>query len=120
MNKKESNPYRQIIIMVLFAVLTLLPARSALAGCEMDVADYEGWSIIYVGIVTGRVEEDGKREDDFEGCEYGRKLIVDDKYQVECLGYAYSYAYRPDIVILSNDSLAVACIDDEVYDVSLR
>lgn len=52
------------------------------AGCEVDISDYVGWQIIYSGTVTGYIDENGKKEDDFEGCEHGRILIVD--YSKSC------------------------------------
>lgn len=76
-----------------------------------------GWQIVYEGTVTGYVNENGEMEDSFEGCEHGRVLIVDYDKSITCAEYSYSYAYRPDIVILSNGSSMEACIDDEMYDV---
>lgn len=92
-------------------------ANEALAGCEIDVSDYVGWQIVYAGAVTGYIDEDGVEQDDFEGCEWGRVLIVDYTKAVTCNEYSYAYAYNPDIVILSNGSSMEACIDDEIYDV---
>ncbi len=102
---------------VLAAVLaTALPA-TAEAGCGVDISDYVGWKIIYSGTVTGYIDDNGKKEDDFEGCEYGRVLIVDYIKRVTCSEYNYSYAYHPDIVVMSNGSSLKACIDNEMYDV---
>ena len=89
----------------------------AFAGCEVDISDYVGWQIIYSGTVTGYIDEDGVEQDDFEGCEHGRVLIIDYSKTVTCAEYSYSYAYHPDIVILSNGSSMEACIDDDMYDV---
>lgn len=93
----------------------LLSMKSASA-CEMS--DFVGWTIVYSGTVTGYIDEDGEEHDDFEGCEYGRVLIVDYSRTVTCSEYNYSYAYHPDIAILSNGSSMKACIDDEMYNVS--
>lgn len=89
----------------------------AFAGCEVDISGYVGWQIIYSGTVTGYIDEDGVEQDDFEGCEHGRVLIIDYSKTVTCAEYSYSYAYHPDIVILSNKSSMEACIDDDMYDV---
>ncbi len=102
---------------VLGAMLSATLAVPAVAGCEVDISDYVGWQIIYSGTVTGYVDENGKKEDSFEGCEYGRILIVDYTKKVTCAEYNYSYAYHPDIVVLSNGSNLKACIDNEIYDV---
>lgn len=87
------------------------------ASCKIDVSRYVGWSIVHSGTVTGYVDDKGKEHDDFEGCEYGRRLIIDYRYQVTCTTYSYHYAYHPDIVILSNGSSKVACIDGDTFDI---
>ncbi len=99
------------------AILALVLATTAEAGCEVDVSDYVGWRIIYSGTVTGYMDENGKKEDDFEGCEYGRILIVDYSKKVTCAGYSYAYAFHPDIVVLSKGHSLQACIDNEMYDI---
>ena len=100
---------------VLAAIFGTAVAAPAVAGCEVDISDYVGWTIIYSGTVTGYVDENGKKEDDFEGCEYGRILIVDYTKKVTCAEYNYAYAYHPDIVVMSNGSSLKACIDNEMY-----
>ncbi len=98
-------------------IVTVLFSSAAEARCEVDITDYVGWQIIYSGTVTGYLDENGQEEDSFEGCEYGRVLIVDYSKSVTCTEYNYTYAYHPDIVILSNGGSLKACIDDEMYDV---
>ena len=63
-----------------------------------------GYTVIHTGVITGFIDKDGRRGDDFEGCDYGRKLIIDDQYMVACSSYIYHYAYRPDVVVLSRGS----------------
>ena len=58
-------------------IVTVLFSSAAEARCEVDITDYVGWQIIYSGTVTGYLDENGQEEDSFEGCEYGRVLIVD-------------------------------------------
>lgn len=99
------------------SALVAISSNAALAGCEVDIADYVGWQIIYAGEVTGYIDEDGVEHDEFEGCEWGRVLIIDYTKAITCDEYEYDYAYHPDIVILSNGSSMEACIDDEIYDV---
>jgi hypothetical protein len=55
----------------------------------------------------------------FKGCEYDRILEIDHTNAVRCTEYHYSYAYYPDIVILTRQSRAIACIDDEEFEISL-
>ena len=92
-------------------------SSSTLASCKVDVSRYVGWSIVHSGTVTGYIDDKGNEKDEFSGCEYGRRLIVDYRYQVTCSTYSYHYAYRPDIVILSNGSSKKACIDGEIFDI---
>lgn len=105
---------KTVALIAMVAALLTAPAE---AGCDVDVSDYVGWQIIYSGTVTGYMDENGKKEDGFEGCEYGRILIVDYTKRVTCAEYNYAYAFHPDIVILSNGRSLEACIDDEMYDV---
>ena len=92
-------------------------ATSVCAYCEVDVSNYVGYQIIHSGTVTGYIDDDGSQQDDFEGCDWGRKLIIDHSLSVTCATYSYSYSYYPDIVILSSGNSMVACIDNEMYDV---
>lgn len=99
--------------LTLSAVLT----SPAWSGCEVDVSDYVGWQIIHSGTVTGYIDDNGVEQDSFEGCEWGRRLIIDYSLAVTCATYNYTYSYHPDIVVLSNGSSLAACIEDEMYDV---
>ena len=99
------------------AIFILIGNTAANARCEMDVSDYVGWQIIYAGTVTGYIDDRGVEKDDFEGCEYGRVLIIDYSMAVTCATYLYSYSYYPDIVILSNGTRMEACINNEMYDI---
>ena len=102
------------------ALLAAGTTSNAFAGCEMDVSDYVGWQIIYAGEITGYIDDDGVEHSHFNGCERGRVLIVDYTRAVTCDEYNYDYAYRPDIVVLSNGSATEACIDDEMFDIRIK
>lgn len=96
------------------AVLAWMAA--AAVGCEVDVTRYVGWEILYAGTVTGYVDDDGTTVDNyFKGCDYGRVLVIDGRRSVTCRSFSYSYAYRPQIVILSDGFNWEACIDDEMH-----
>jgi len=111
----QKSPNRLTVL--LFALTTGLLPYSSHARCEIDISDYVGWQVIYSGTVTGYVDEHGEEQDHFEGCEYDRLLIVDYSRTVVCAGYAYAYAYHPDIVIISNGVSLEACINNEMYDI---
>ena len=118
MKPKIIQPIFAVVMFVIMSVIMSF-AVAANAGCKIDIADYVGWEIIYAGTVTGYIDGNGNEAEDFKGCEYGRILILDDYKQITCAdyGYAYSYSYRPDIVIMSNLYAKKACINDEVYDI---
>ncbi len=83
----------------------------------MDLADYVGWEILYAGTITGYLDDNDQEQEGFEGCRYGRVLIVDHTKAITCSEYRYAYAYRPDVVVLSDGFRFEACIDDRMYDV---
>ena len=116
--RSKDSPLSVFVSVVLTLVAASVIASEAAARCEVDVSDYVGWQIIYSGTVTGYINDRGQEEDSFEGCEYGRVLIVDYTKSVTCAEYSYSYSYMPDIVILANQYSTKACIDNEVYDVT--
>ena len=105
---------------IYFAILliTLFHSSIASAKCSADLSRYVGWTIIYSGTVTGYITDEGEEDSSFNGCEYGRRLIVDYTKQVTCQTYSYSYAYHPDILILDNGSSREACIDGDMYAIS--
>ena len=103
------------IIISLISVIFL--SFKTLAYCNVDISNYVGWQIIYSGTVTGYITDEGVEESSFEGCEYGRVLIVDYTQQVTCAEYSYSYSFMPDTVVLSNGSSLEVCIDGEMYSV---
>ena len=98
------------------AISAVLVAGQAEA---VDLSSYVGYTIVHSGTVTGYIDDNGQEQSSFEGCDYGRILIIDYSYQVTCSSYGYSYAYHPDIVILKGSYGAVAIIDDDVYDISM-
>lgn len=99
---------------VISALLMVCPVDVAIA---CDLSNYVGWTVIYSGTVTGHIDDDGEEQSSFNGCAHGRILIVDYTKTVTCNEYNYSYAYRPDIVVLSDGVSMRACIDDEMYSI---
>jgi hypothetical protein len=70
--------------------------------------------------VAGYVDEDGKQDTAFEGCQFGRKIVFDDNRYVVCREYHYHYAYHPQVTIFqSAEGLKMAVAgDDHIYSVS--
>jgi hypothetical protein len=62
--------------------------------------------------------------DEFEGCDFDRRIKFDNGWVLTCSTYSYSYSYRPEAVIFvkgfkyqGKSFWAVkALIDDEIYD----
>ena len=87
-------------------------------GCEIDdIGDYIGYTIVSRHTVTGFINDDGEKESAHNGCSYGRVLIIDNNKQVTCMDYGYSYAYHPEMILLSNGSSLKACIEDDIFNV---
>lgn len=71
--------------------LALLPftilAVPALASA--DFGEFIGYTIVAKKTVAAYIDKDGKREDSFEGCDYGRVIVFDDETYVRCQSYGY-------------------------------
>ncbi len=77
-----------------------------------------GYSIVHSGTITGYQDQGKKPNDSFEGCEYGRKIFIDDVYRVTCTTYSYTYSYRPSVVIITMANSMKMVVGDEIYDIS--
>jgi len=66
-------------------VLALLVALPATA---QDLTGLVGWCIIDTKTISGRIDGDGKRSDDFEGCDFGRKILFLDGTYLTCSSYS--------------------------------
>lgn len=79
-----------------------------------DFSELEGWTVAVVTNVR----------DEFEGCDFDKRIRFDNGWTLTCSGYSYSYAYHPDAVIFTkaypfkgkNYWMLKALIDDEFYD----
>lgn len=84
-----------------------------------DLSDFKGGKIVDSGRITGFIDKDGKIKKSFDGCEYNRKIIIDDRLTVTCQSYKYKYSYQPKAVIIDkgygSDMLLV--VEDEAFKV---
>ena len=78
----------------------------------------QGFTIVHVGTVTGYIDENGDIEDHFEGCDFGRVLIIDYNLSVTCQSYGYTYAYMPGIVVFEKKGVLKALINDQLFDIT--
>ena len=98
------------------AFLVYLFNGAARAECELS--ELIGYTMIAEKTVAGFVEN-GKKSDEFEGCDFDRIIIFDDNTGVRCDTYNYSYSYRPSAYIFANRFGAIKmCVEDELFDVT--
>jgi hypothetical protein len=83
--------------------MLLLP-MAASADLADQMESYVGYTIVAVKTIASCLDEKGDKKDDFEGCEYARKIIFSDGTYLACSSYGYQYAFRPKALILSNGS----------------
>lgn len=95
------------------AVLMLMPTGSFAIDAS-DFSGLEGWTIAAVTQVR----------DEFNGCDFDRRIRFTNGWVLTCSTYSYSYAYMPDAVIFVKSlkyqnqaywSVKVL-IDDEFYE----
>ncbi len=80
---------RSIFAALLF--LILLPDIAFADRCHRMLRRLVGWTIVAETSVDG----------DFNGCEYGRRIRLQDGSVFVCAEYNYSYAYSPEVIVLA-------------------
>ena len=96
-------------------LMSLLLSSARAADCDLD--EVVGYTLLASKTIEGRIEENGERKDDFEGCDFDRVIVFTDNTGVRCTSYGYQYAYRPDAYIFANGRSMKMCVEDEMYDV---
>jgi len=86
---------------------------------ESDLADLKGYTILGSWDITGWYddEDNGEKGTAFKGCKRNRVLILDNKFEVKCDEYNYSYAYRPKAVILGDGSSLKMIVEGHIYSI---
>ena len=108
----------------LAVIVLFLGISAAQASIETELSQMEGWCIIAVKTIDGFTEANGQRHDDFEGCDFGRKIVFTDNTYLTCNQYNYQYAYRPDAVIFAKNVVYQGrkfatfkmLVEDEMYE----
>ena len=91
------------------------------------------WSLLIAPLATraGDLEDLAKRgyavveetnvDGEFNGCDYDRRITLDNRLIFVCSEYSYSYSYRPDVLILEHIRThdIKVLIDDDEYDGTL-
>lgn len=88
----------------------------ALSDATDTLSDYIGYTVAAKKTIVGFVNDDGEKEDGFQGCNHGRVIIFSDNTYLECDDYGYQYAYRPDAVLLVRSGRIVMIVEDDAYD----
>jgi hypothetical protein len=77
------------------AALSLLLSPIGLrAECIDTLRELKGWTIMSVTAVDG----------EFEGCDFGRKIKLEDGSVLTCAEYNYTYSYQPDAIVFGKRS----------------
>lgn len=97
--------------------LTVASFVAAAAIPEDMLGSLKGYTILGSYQITGWRDTDGKKGDAYEGCNYGRVLILNYQSAVTCSGYWYEYAYHPNVVILSNGTSMKMLLNGNVRDI---
>lgn len=80
---------RRASLRTIAALLSLLTPVGLRADCADVLRQLEGWTILSVTSVDG----------EFEGCDFGRKIKLEDGSVLTCAEYNYTYSYNPDAVV---------------------
>jgi len=88
------------------------------ARAECDLSELIGYTLLAQKTISGYIQ-DGKRGDDFEGCDFDRTIVFDDNTGVRCMTFSYTYSFRPDAYIFASGPGSMKmCVDNELYDVA--
>lgn len=87
-----------------------------LVASATDMGNYVGWTIVADKRIAGYVDEKGNEKSQFDGCNYGWKIIFDDRTFLTCSGYHYHYAYHPEAILLVRGGAWTMLVNDDAYD----
>lgn len=101
----------------------IIVAASLAAPAYADISEYElenmkGFTILGGYTITGFIDAKGKKSDSFEGCEFDRRIILNDSYSVMCSEYRYQYAYRPKAILFADGNSLRMLVAGQLYRVT--
>jgi hypothetical protein len=102
MKSAENGSHTWVCVWVwrIIVFLGLSAPAAVCADLADELRDFKGYTIADVKTVAGYIDGNGKRSEDFEGCDFDRTIVFDDDSTLVCSTYRYHYAYRPKAVIL--------------------
>ncbi len=81
---------RASALLVGFLLLSAVPASTSATSVDTHVLrELEGWTILSVSAIQG----------EFQGCDFDKKIVLEDGSVFTCAEYNYSYSYSPDVVV---------------------
>ncbi len=88
--------------------LSLVCAASPAFAVDWEDLAKDGFGVLEMTSVQG----------EFNGCDFGRRIPLDNGLIFVCSEYNYNYSYAPDVFILKNvrDGRLKVVIDDDEYD----
>lgn len=101
-----------------FTILFSLITFNAISGWESELRRLKGYTLVEIVTITGWIDKDGRRKDGFEGCDYGRVIILDYNKSLRCTSYGYQYSYNPDAFIFSRGGSFKMIVDGNSYEMS--
>jgi hypothetical protein len=103
-----------------FAILAGASSLCSASISEYMLARYAGYTIVGSFTITGWYDtgSEGKKGDSFEGCNYGRVIVLDNSKTLTCAGYSYHYAYRPDALVLVRNGNFKMIVETEEFDMN--
>ena len=104
------------LVRALFTSIFLFTSVIAWADASDRLSRLEGYTIVLATYIKGYQDEDGKKEDSFNGCNFGRTIIFDNNKVLTCSSYSYTYSYHPSAVIFVKGADFKMLVGNELYD----
>lgn len=108
--KKLKGCYMKKLILMIS--LFLLPLSSNAYNTYYEYQELIGYTVSIVSKVDG----------DFEGCDYGKTIVLQNGMTLKCNSYGYNYHYSPTVIVFAksyNNFYSVkAIINDKIYDMA--
>jgi hypothetical protein len=99
----------------LAGILILCPAV-AYADCDLD--EVIGYTLAAKKTISGRIEQDGTRNNDYQGCTFGRIIVFNDNTGVRCATYTYTLAFSPTAYLFVSGASIKMCVESSWVSVS--
>jgi hypothetical protein len=112
---RQTVGWRGIMLRFFAVAAVLVPsflASEAWADCDLD--GLVGYTLLAQKYIAGRIDK-GIRNDDFEGCDFGRVIVFDDNTGVQCMTYSYTYSYHPRAYVFGNGNSMKMCVGSSMY-----